>query len=48
MLEGWTGMPFHFTPVRVVVLGGATVGMCWLSARLAARHVEKVDPADVF
>lgn len=48
ILEWWTGMPFHFTLVRVVVLGGATVGMCWLSARLAARHVEKVDPADVF
>jgi putative ABC transport system permease protein len=48
VLAWWSGMPFHLTLVRVVGLAGATVGMCWLSARLAARHVEKVDPADVF
>ncbi|MBA2227917.1 MAG: FtsX-like permease family protein [Thermogemmata sp.] len=48
LLEEWTGMPFQLTLFRIVWLGGATIGMCWLSARLAARHVEKVDPADVF
>ncbi len=48
LLEEWTGMPFQLTLFRIAWLGGATGGMCWLSARLAARHVEKVDPADVF
>jgi putative ABC transport system permease protein len=48
LLEEWTGMPFQLTLFRIAWLGSATIGMCWLSARLAARHVEKVDPADVF
>lgn len=48
LLEEWTGMPFQLTLSRAAWLAAATAGMCWLSARLAARHVEKVDPADVF
>ncbi|MCS7269835.1 MAG: FtsX-like permease family protein [Gemmataceae bacterium] len=48
VLTDWTAMPFRLPLQRVLALAGVTTTMCWLSARLAARHVEKVDPADVF
>lgn len=48
LLGEWTGLPFDMGVGRALGLAVAAVGMCWLSARVAARHVEKVDPADVF
>jgi putative ABC transport system permease protein len=47
-LARWTGLPFGWSGAQLAALAVATGGMCWLSARLAARQLEKVDPADVF
>jgi putative ABC transport system permease protein len=41
-------MPFFMTAERAVMVAGATVLMCALSAIMAVRKVQSADPADVF
>ncbi len=48
VVSGLTGLPMFFTPVRITLVLGVTVGMCLVSGVFAMRRILTADPAEVF